>query len=76
MRPLMSSIYIFEKQVYGLAPTEIIYRIAMSYVLGFDDEIEIKKHHLRLLDAVPYSKDGTLNKKLDEIFSSEPITLF
>lgn len=28
--------HIFEKQVYGLAPTEIIYKIATSYILGFD----------------------------------------
>lgn len=27
--------HIFAKQVYGLAPTEIIYRIAISYILGF-----------------------------------------
>jgi len=27
--------HIFEKQVYGLAPTEIIYKIATSYILGF-----------------------------------------
>ena len=25
--------HIFEKQVYGLAPTEIIYHIALSYIL-------------------------------------------
>ena len=28
--------HIFEHQVYGLAPTEIIYRIATAYILGFD----------------------------------------
>ena len=28
--------HIFEKQVYGLAPTEIIYHIALSYILGFN----------------------------------------
>lgn len=26
--------HIFEKQVYGLAPTEIIYHIALSYILA------------------------------------------
>ena len=29
--------HIFEKQVYGLAPTEIIYKIATNYILGFDE---------------------------------------
>ena len=60
--------HIFEKQVYGLAPTEIIYRIAISYILGFSDEISIDKHNFRQLDALPYAKEGTLEKKLDEIF--------
>ena len=35
--------HIFEKQVYGLAPTEIIYKIATAYILGFDGNIDIKK---------------------------------
>ena len=30
--------HIFEKQVYGLAPSEIIYRIATNYILGFSEE--------------------------------------
>ena len=29
--------HIFEKQIYGLAPTEIIYKIATNYILGFDE---------------------------------------
>lgn len=60
--------HIFEKQVYGLAPTEIIYRIVLSYVLGFSKEISIEKHNLKKLDALPYAKDGTLEEKLDELF--------
>jgi superfamily II DNA or RNA helicase len=60
--------HIFEKQVYGLAPTEIIYRIALSYILGFDETADITKHNFRQLDALPYAKDGTLQKKLDELF--------
>lgn len=61
--------HIFEKQVYGLAPTEIIYRIVLSYVLGFSKEISIEKHNLKKLDALPYAKDGTLEEKLDELFN-------
>lgn len=60
--------HIFAKQVYGLAPTEIIYRIAISFILGFSDEIKIEKHNLRQFDSLPYAKDGTLEQKLDEIF--------
>ena len=50
--------HIFEKQVYGLAPTEIIYRIAISYILGFDEEIHIEKHNFRQVDALQYAKEG------------------
>ena len=39
--------HIFEKQVYGLAPTEIIYKIATNYILGFDEEVVITKHNFR-----------------------------
>ncbi|MGL5717090.1 MAG: DEAD/DEAH box helicase family protein [Paraclostridium sp.] len=60
--------HIFEKQVYGLAPTEIIYKIATSYILGFDKDIKIKHHNFKQIDAVPYTKEGTLQQKLDEIF--------
>lgn len=61
--------HIFEHQVYGLAPTEIIYKIATSYILGFDETISIEKHNFRQVDALPYAKDGTLSEKLDEIFN-------
>ena len=39
--------HIFEKQVYGLAPTEIIYHIALSYILGFNEGMEDIKHNFR-----------------------------
>lgn len=60
--------HIFAKQVYGLAPTEIIYRICMAYIMGFSDEIKIKKHNIRLCDALKYAKEGTLDQKLHELF--------
>lgn len=60
--------HIFTKQVYGLVPTEIIYRIVMRFVLGFDADVEITEHNLRLLDALPYAKDGTLEAELDRLF--------
>ncbi len=60
--------HIFEKQVYGLAPTEIIYQIAMHFILGFEGGELIENHHLRQCDALPLAKDGTLETKLDTIF--------
>ncbi len=63
--------HIFEKQVYGLAPTEIIYRIATSYILGFAEDANGLKHNFKQVDALPYAKEGTLQQKLDEIFGNE-----
>lgn len=60
--------HIFANQVYGLAPTEIIYKIATNYILGFDEDVNIEKHNFRQADALPYAKDGTLQELLDELF--------
>ena len=49
-------------------PTEIIYHIALSYILGFNEGMEDIKHNFRQLDALPYAKEGTLQEKLDELF--------
>lgn len=63
--------HIFAKQVYGLAPTEIIYKIATNYILGFSEEINIPEHHFRQVDALVYAKEGTLQQKVDELFDNE-----
>ncbi|WP_281714530.1 DEAD/DEAH box helicase family protein [Allobaculum stercoricanis] len=60
--------HIFEKQVYGLAPTEILYKITENFILGFDFMGKIKKHNLRKVDALEFVKNGTLEEKLDELF--------
>jgi len=63
--------HIFEHQVYGLAPTEIIYKIATSYILGFDEDVKITKHNFRQADALPYAKEGNLQTLVDELYGEE-----
>ncbi len=53
---------------YGCAPTEIIYRICLRYILGFSDEIHIEKNNIRLCDTLQYAKDGTLEEKMIRLF--------
>lgn len=60
--------HFFAKQVYGLAPTEIIYRIALRFILGFDKNNSITENNFRLADALVYSKEGTLQEKINELF--------
>ena len=62
--------HIFEKQVYGLAPTEIIYKIATNYILGFDEDSNITHHNFKQIDTLPYAKKGTLQQKLDKIYDN------
>lgn len=65
--------HIFANQIYGFAPSEIIYQIAKNFILGFDDNQYIK-HNIVMLDTTPYAeslyKGGDLdfNKKLTDIF--------
>ena len=62
--------HIFAKQVYGCAPTEIIYRICLRYILGFSDEIHIEKNNIRLCDTLEYAKNGTLEEEMRKLFFS------
>lgn len=63
--------HIFEKQVYGLAPTEIIYRIATNFILGFTDAPESYKKHFLQEDALIYAKEKNLDKMIDKWFGGE-----
>ena len=63
--------HIFKEQVYGIAPTEIIYRIATNFILGFDDNITVTEHNFRQADALEYAKQGTLEQFLDELYGGD-----
>lgn len=64
--------HILENQVYGFAPTQIIYQIAKRFIFGFDENINnINQSHIVYLDTSPYAKNETkmtLEEKCDEIF--------
>ena len=60
--------HIFAKQVYGCAPTEIIYRICLRYILGFSDKIHIEKNNIKLCDTLQFAKEGTLKQELEKLF--------
>ena len=60
--------HIFAKQVHGCAPTEIIYRICLRYILGFGDEIRIEKNNIRLCDTLEYAKNGTMDAEMRKLF--------
>ena len=63
--------HIFAKQVFGLAPTEIIYNIAKNYILGFSDSIKIAEHNLRQADALRLIEEDRLENYLEIEFWGE-----
>ena len=54
--------HIQQKQVYGMAPTRIIYLIATNYILGFDEALKEANHHFVEADAAEAAKNGTLKE--------------
>lgn len=60
--------HILTKQVYGFAPTRIIYLIAMHYIFGAVPELASVSHNFKEVDTVPYAKAGTLQKLVDKEF--------
>ena len=65
--------HIMEHQVYGFAPTRIIYLIATNYIFGFSDEIKrnILGIHFKELDAAEYAKNGNLKQLVQKEFGGE-----
>ena len=60
--------HILQKQVYGIAPTRIIYLIATNYILGFDEELKDSTHNFVQADAATASKAGTLEALVEQYF--------
>ena len=62
--------HIMEYQVYGFAPTRIIYLIATNYIFGFSDEIKNNAldKHFKQIDTAQYAKDGTLEELIQDEF--------
>lgn len=58
--------HILEKQLYGLAPSDIIYHIATNYIFSFDTDNRISRKHFKSVDTRPVVKEG----KLDELLAA------
>ena len=59
--------HILECQVFGFAPTQIIYDITMSYIFGFDEGAKnISRRNFFCEDTLPYAERGELQKLVNE----------
>lgn len=61
--------HILERQVFGIAPTKIIYEIATHFILGFHDEVgQGRDSNFELADSAELAKEGTLEAYVERVF--------
>ena len=65
-------LHILRHQVYGFAPTRIIYLIATRFILGFDPTLQPEQSNFRQVDTVPYAKECRIDELIEKEFSGEP----
>lgn len=58
--------HILENQVYGFAPTKIIYNISTSFIFGNTNSIS--KKNFVCEDTFPYAKEGKITELIDKYF--------
>ena len=61
--------HILENQVFGAAPTEIIYQIAKTFVFGQFTNIDTG--NLKQLDLTPAAKSGTMQQVIEKVFGGK-----
>ena len=64
--------HILEKQVFGIAPTEIIYQIATHYILGYNNEVGggCDTNFVRA-DSAELAKEGKLAEFVERTFGGK-----
>lgn len=86
--PKKRIMHILTKQVYGLAPTQILYNICTEYILGFlndnnkfsKEEIDDLSNNFKKIDLLPYLKNNVewreevfgYNMKFDVVVGNPP----
>ena len=60
--------HILQYQVYGMAPTRIIYLIATNYILGFDERMKSETQNFVQADAAQAAKEERLAELVEECF--------
>ena len=64
--------HILERQVFGIAPTEITYQISTHYILGYDNEVGgICRTNFVMADSVELAKEGRLAAFVEEAFGGK-----
>jgi len=61
-------LHILRRQVYGFAPSRIIFLIATRYILGFDSSLRPEHSNFRQVDTTPYAKEGRMEELIEREF--------
>lgn len=67
--------HILENQVYGLAPTGVLYGITTNYIFGFDTEHSINTKNFIKYDPSQSVKDGTIIVTIAQLFGNRGNTM-
>ena len=64
--------HILERQVFGIAPTEIIYQISTHYILGYENEVGGGcDTNFVMADSAELAKEGGLAEFVEEAFGGK-----
>lgn len=61
--------HIFEKQLYGFAPSDIIYNISKNFIFGEFENLKVK--NIVKCDLVPVVKEERLKEKIKEVWGED-----
>lgn len=61
--------HILENQVYGFAPSEIIYNISTNFIFGNLSK-DISRKNFVLEDTIPAAKEGRIQELVDSYFEN------
>ena len=60
--------HILRHQVYGFAPSRIIYLIATRCILGFDPSLRPEQSNFRQVDTIPWAKEIRMEELIEREF--------
>ena len=68
--------HILENQVYGLAPTNILYNITLSTIFSGTEGMDVKKDNIKQYDLLTDAKNGTAKQAVMTLFNNSGDPMF
>ena len=62
--------HILEHQVYGLAPTNILYKITLSTIFSGTDGLDVETDNIKQYDLLTDAKNGTAKQAVMALFNN------